>query len=105
MPHQPTQAPLPMRLNRIFCDGPLAEAGELDLRGAGAYHVARVLRMRAGAPLGVFDGAGVEYRAEIARVAGDKVTVKLSEQVTALKESPLRITLTQGVSRGERMDW
>jgi 16S rRNA (uracil1498-N3)-methyltransferase len=78
---------------------------EIALPPAGAYHVARVLRMREGAPLSVFDGEGVEHRAEIARVEGDRVLVRLGEQVQGTSESPLRITLVQGVSRSERMDW
>jgi 16S rRNA (uracil1498-N3)-methyltransferase len=94
-----------MRLNRIFCDGPLARGAELTLPPAGAYHVARVLRMREGASLSVFDGNGHEYRAEIARVEGDSVVVKLGEPAPGAAESPLKITLLQGVSRSERMDW
>lgn len=94
-----------MRLNRIFCDGPLSEGLETDLPAAGAYHVARVLRMREGAPLSVFDGTGGEYRAEIARIQGERVTVKLAERTPGIAESPLKITLVQGISRSERMDW
>lgn len=92
-------------MNRIFCEGPLASGAELPLPLAGAYHVARVLRMREGAPLTVFDGNGQEFRAEIVRVVGDEVTVRLNESIVGAAESPLRITLLQGVSRSERMDW
>src|SRR5688572_4369767 len=94
-----------MRMNRIFCEGPLSSGADVRLPPAGAYHVARVLRMREGAPLAVFDGSGQEFRAEVARVAGDEVTVRLHEQMAGAAESPLRITLLQGVSRSERMDW
>src|SRR5688572_863671 len=94
-----------MRLNRIFCDGPLTGGTEVDLPSAGAYHVARVLRMREGAPLSVFDGSGHEFRAEITKVDGDRVTVKLGDATPGTAESPLKITLVQGVSRSERMDW
>lgn len=94
-----------MRLNRIFCPGPLDEGTEAALPPAGAYHVARVLRMREGAPLVVFDGTGGEYRAEIIRIQGDAVTVKLGAHTPGIAESPLKLTLVQGVSRGERMDW
>ena len=94
-----------MRMNRIFCEGPLASGAELSLSPAGAYHVARVLRMREGASLAIFDGGGQEFRAEIVRVAGDDVTVRLGESTSGAAESPLRITLLQGVSRSERMDW
>lgn len=94
-----------MRLNRIFCEGPLTVGATVMLPSAGAYHVARVLRMREGAPLIVFDGSGNDYHAEIVRVEGDKVTVQLHAQSPNTAESPLRITLVQGISRSERMDW
>ena len=94
-----------MRVNRIFCEGPLSTGAQVTLPSAGAYHVVRVLRMREGAPLRVFDGTGGEYLAEIARIDGDAVVVELGAQAQATTESPLRITLVQGVSRSERMDW
>lgn len=94
-----------MRLNRIYCDGPLRAGQTVRLPDAGAYHLARVLRMRAGAAVSVFDGGGSEFLAEIASVQGDEVTVKLLEPAQSARESPLKITLVQGVSRSERMDW
>ena len=94
-----------MRVNRIYCEGPLKAGAHVTLPSAGAYHVARVLRMREGAPLRVFDGNGGEFEAEITQVAGDAVTVQLGTQAQTATESPLRITLVQGVSRSERMDW
>lgn len=94
-----------MRLNRIHCDAPLASGAEVALPAAGAYHVARVLRMREGGALSVFDGRGAEFLAEIAHVDGDRVIVRVGARTTIATESPLRITLVQGVSRSERMDW
>jgi 16S rRNA (uracil1498-N3)-methyltransferase len=94
-----------MRMNRIFVEGPLKSGAQVALPSAGGYHVARVLRMREGAPLRVFDGNGSEFQAEIVRVEGDAVTVELSTQSNTAAESPLRINLIQGISRGERMDW
>jgi 16S rRNA (uracil1498-N3)-methyltransferase len=94
-----------MRLNRIHTPGTLVSGAELALPPAGAYHIARVLRMREGAALAVFDGAGHDFQAEIVSVAGDKVHVRIGNEVQMSTESPLRITLVQGVSRSERMDW
>lgn len=95
-----------MRLNRIFCDGPLEAGQEVTLPAAGAYHVARVLRMREGAPLRIFDGTDDgEFEAEITRVDGDEVAVRLLKHAPCTTESPLKVTLVQGVSRSERMDW
>src|SRR5918999_1247735 len=79
-----------MRLNRIFCDGPLGEGREVSLPSAGAYHLARVLRMREGAPLIVFDGAGGEYHAEIAPVLTARSVVRLDEKQAAKKQDHWR---------------
>jgi 16S rRNA (uracil1498-N3)-methyltransferase len=94
-----------MRLNRVYTGQPLAAGAEVALPEAAAYHVARVLRLRAGAPLVLFDGSGADFRGEIIAVEGDRVRVLVGEHSTGLRESPLAITLVQAVSRGERMDW
>jgi 16S rRNA (uracil1498-N3)-methyltransferase len=94
-----------MRLNRVYVDQPLVTGAEVLLPDAAAYHVARVLRLRAGAPLTLFDGTGGDFRGEIVAVEGDRVRVSVGERAAGLRESPLAITLVQAVSRGERMDW
>ena len=94
-----------MRLNRVYADQPLAAGTAVVLPEAAAYHVARVLRLRAGAPLVLFDGSGGDFRGEVATVDGDRVRVSVGERSAGLRESPLGITLVQAVSRGERMDW
>jgi len=94
-----------MRLTRIYVAAPLSPDIDLMLPPSGAYHVARVLRLRTGAALLIFDGMGNEYRAEINSVNGDKVQVRAGERIQGTAESSLKITLTQGISRSERMDW
>jgi 16S rRNA (uracil1498-N3)-methyltransferase len=94
-----------MRLNRVYAAQPLATGAEVTLPEAAAYHVARVLRLRPGAALALFDGAGGEFHGEIVAVEGDQVRVRVGARAAALRESPLGITLVQGVSRSERMDW
>ena len=94
-----------MRLNRVHAEQPLVAGAEILLAEAAAYHVARVLRLRAGAPLILFDGTGADFRSEITSVEGDRVRVRVGERSAGLRESPLAITLVQAVSRSERMDW
>lgn len=94
-----------MRITRIHTPGPLTLNAEIPLPSAGAYHAARVLRLRAGAALAVFDGEGSEFHAEIVRVDGNDVVVRIGARIANAPEPPLKITLVQGVSRGERMDW
>lgn len=94
-----------MRLTRVHADAALAEAATLLLPERAAAHVVRVLRMRVGDPLAVFDGAGAEHDAEIASVRGERVEVRVGARRASAPESALAITLVQGVSRGERMDY
>ena len=94
-----------MRLTRVHVPQPLATAAEVVLPEAAAGHVARVLRLRPGAPLLLFDGSGSDFRAEITEVAGQRVRARVIARVDGLPESPLAVTLVQAVSRGERMDW
>ena len=94
-----------MRLTRVHCAAPLAQGRETTLPEAAAAHVSRVLRLRVGDRLAVFDGRGSEHHAEIATIAGDTVRVRLLEQIAGRPESPLAVTLVQCISRGERMDW
>jgi 16S rRNA (uracil1498-N3)-methyltransferase len=93
-----------MRLNRVYVEVPLSGRIRLEIDGTAANHVAKVLRLRAGDPLILFDDAGGEYTATVAELTRDAVRVDLGEYLATNRESPLRVTLAQGVSRGERMD-
>jgi len=94
-----------VRLNRVHAGQALLVGAEVLLPEAAAYHVARVLRLRAGAPLTLFDGSGADFGGEIVAVDGDRVRVRVVARSAGLRESPLAITLVQAVSRSERMDW
>lgn len=93
-----------MRLTRVHVAGPLVCGQRVRLQGNAASHITRVLRLRAGAALIVFDGGGGEYEAYIERAHGGEVLVALGARADTERESPLPLTLAQGVSRGERMD-
>lgn len=67
-------------------------------------HVTRVLRLTAGDPIILFDGTGMDYAATIVTPARKGVTVLIGAGQPVERESPLRLILLQGVSRGPRMD-
>jgi 16S rRNA (uracil1498-N3)-methyltransferase len=94
-----------MRLTRVFSDHPLGAHRELALGASAAAHVGRVLRLAVGAELTVFDGRGGEYPATIVESRGAVLRVRLGDHRPLERESPLEITLAQGLARGERMDW
>ncbi len=93
-----------MRLSRFFIDAPLS-LGQHELPEAQAHYIGRVLRHAVGDAVQLFDGSGQEYLGELIEVGKKNVRVELREAFTGLAESPLRIHLGQGLSRGERMDW
>jgi 16S rRNA (uracil1498-N3)-methyltransferase len=93
-----------MRLTRVYVDAPLEPGTRITLEGSAASHVTRVLRLRTGDALTLFNGRGGEYAASIDKSHGGELTVAVGEHRAAERESPLAITLGQGLSRGERMD-
>lgn len=94
-----------MRLTRVYVPGPLAAGRGHTLEGDAAGHIARVLRLKSGDPLLLFDGRGGEYAARIEALRKGAVLVEVGERTEVERESPLALTLAQGISRGERMDW
>jgi 16S rRNA (uracil1498-N3)-methyltransferase len=94
-----------MRLTRVHVPDPLSPGRRHTIEGAAANHIARVLRLEPGAPLTVFDGRGGEYAARIESLRKDTVIIEVQERSPSSRESSLSLTLAQGVSRGERMDW
>lgn len=94
-----------MRIPRIYHPSPLTCHTSTDLADDAANHVGRVLRMQAGDALKLFNGDGFDYDATILAVGKKNVTVALADREFRAVESPLRIHLGQGISRGDRMDF
>ena len=94
-----------MRLTRVYVEAPVATGKRLVVEGSAANHITRVLRLRSGDLLTVFDVSGGEFGARIEEFRKDSVVVTVEEHRPLDRESPLPLTLAQGISRGERMDW
>lgn len=94
-----------MRLARFFVDPPLETGARLALPERAAHHAARVLRLRNADPIVLFDGRGGEYAGVITNLARDALTVEIGAWRDIERESPLAVTLVQGISSAERMDF
>lgn len=94
-----------MRQVRVYSGEPLAAHSEQRLSRGATEHVLRVLRMRAGEALTLFDGRGGEYPAQLLRTEKVSAVVAVGEHHAIERESPLSITLLQSLARGEKMDW
>jgi 16S rRNA (uracil1498-N3)-methyltransferase len=93
-----------VRLSRVFVAEPLAPGATLELTGSAAAHLARVLRLSAGDELTLFNGRGGEFAARIAALSAASVRVTVQGHAALERESPLALTLAQGISRADRMD-
>jgi 16S rRNA (uracil1498-N3)-methyltransferase len=94
-----------MALTRILVNETLATGTELILDRDQARYLGRVLRLRQGDALNVFNGDDGEYRTTIASLGKDAAVIRIEAGIENTSESPLKIHLVQGVSRGERMDF
>lgn len=94
-----------MRLSRLYVPHGLKQGGLCPLDTETAHYLRDVLRLDAGDALTVFDGTGGEYAAEVAAVGRREVALRVEEFRDRDAESPLRVALGLGVTRGERMDY
>ncbi|MGH8529096.1 MAG: 16S rRNA (uracil(1498)-N(3))-methyltransferase [Nevskiales bacterium] len=90
---------------RIFLYEPLADGSELVLKDETAHHLLNVLRVELGAALTVFNGEGGEYAANVTQLGKRDLAVRIGRHQATQRESPLKVTLAQALSRGERMDY
>jgi len=93
-----------MRTTRIYVDLALASGQEVLLPITQSTHLLRVLRLRAGAPLTLFNGRGGEYAAELIAAGKSGARLAVRGHAAVERESPLHLSLLQGIARGERMD-
>ena len=77
---------------------------EIDLPADESQHLSRVLRLKAGDSLAVFNGSGGEFAAVVASATKTRVRVRLGERITAKAELPVVLTLAQAVLKGDKMD-
>lgn len=69
-----------------------------------AHHAREVLRLRAGTPVRLFDGAGREYDAVLDAVTRREVTAHVTGIAEPRPESPLHLVLALSALKGDRME-
>ncbi len=93
-----------MRISRLFTDQGLQPGSSLWLEASASHYLSKVLRLRAGDPLVLFNGDGSDYAVEIVSLDRNLAELAVNTRLPAATESELKITLVQAISRGERMD-
>jgi len=91
--------------NRLFVPHRLGPGAELSLDEDAARYLGRVLRLKRGEALSVFNGDDGEWHAVIEKLGKSNVELRVGAGIENDNESPLKVHLVQGISRGERMDF
>jgi len=94
-----------MRINRIHTETRLEPEHKVFLDAQAGHYVFRVLKLRNGDPLVLFNGDGSDYAAELLSNRRDRVELRITARLPAVPESSLHITLVQAVGKGDRMDY
>lgn len=77
----------------------------ITLSGDETHHLVHVLRMTPGNEAFVFDGCGHEYRCSFRKVEHNHAHLDITETLSNIVESPLHLTLAQGLAKGEKFDF
>lgn len=68
-------------------------------------HLSKVLRLKPGDSLEIFDGQGRGFRCALTKLEEGRAQVVLDSPVEEPRDSPLRACLLQGIPKGEKMEW
>ena len=89
---------------RFYCPTPLASGTVLELPADAARHV-QVLRLQPGHAITLFNGAGGEWGASVARMGRNTVQVTVGAHDPVEREAARSVHLLTAISANERMDW
>lgn len=90
---------------RIFTPASLNENTTVSLDDQAVTHLVRVLRMKTGDALRLFNGNGVEYQAELEVESKKTAHARVSSVIREDAPLPLAVHLGQVMSKGDRMDF
>jgi 16S rRNA (uracil1498-N3)-methyltransferase len=91
-------------MHRFYVPSPLPPFGACAVTGEAAHRIARVLRLRPGESVRLFDPTGREVEAIIGQMRGAEVTVALVDDLPPVPHGP-RLHLYQALIRPNRYEW
>jgi len=78
--------------------------GTLSISGDKAHYLSSVLRCKKGDDLTIFDGKGNCFQTTILQINRKEILAKVEKKYPCVIESSLKLSLVQGVLKGEKMD-
>jgi 16S rRNA (uracil1498-N3)-methyltransferase len=91
-------------LKRFYLAEKVQTQSEVVISGSDARHMVKVLRLKPGDKVVVFDGSGFDYEAEIISTSSETVGASIKKKCPSKPESRARITVAQAMLKGKKMD-
>lgn len=90
---------------RLYVAGDHQPGDTAALSAEQAHYLSQVLRLPAQAPLEIFDGRGNRFSARLLMAQRQRGEALIEAAVPGIRLGRLRITLIQGISAADKMDW
>lgn len=93
-----------LSIHRFFVPSSRIIDGVVFIRGTDVWHITKVLRLSKGDQVIVFDGTGREYKVALGKQKRREILGTVLDQWEKDTESPLQLTLVQGLPKANKMD-
>jgi 16S rRNA (uracil1498-N3)-methyltransferase len=90
---------------RFYAEAASLAGDRIEIGGALAHRLTRVLRMRAGDEAILFDGSGEDVRVRLDDVGDRRIAAIAIERGPGPREPRVRLHLYQSITKGERFEW
>ena len=91
-------------MHRFFTDRNSICGDTVKISGDDAHHISKVLRLKEDDEIIVCDKEGTDYRCSIKLISKDEVEAWILKKETSSSEPPVKITLYQGVPKGDKLE-
>ncbi len=78
---------------------------EARITGTDYKHIVKVLRLKPGASITLFDTNSIEYYGEISDIDKKEIIISIHGSQKVNTDSPIEITLLQGMPKADKMDY
>ncbi|HEX5479378.1 MAG TPA: 16S rRNA (uracil(1498)-N(3))-methyltransferase [Dehalococcoidia bacterium] len=90
---------------RFYVPADTIAGDSVEIDGDLAHRIVKVLRLRAGDEIALFDGSGTDARVRIDAVMAHVVTATVVERAPGPMEPRVGVSLYQSITKGERFEW
>lgn len=94
----------PCKMPKFFIEPDAVKENVISIKGSDAIHMTRSLRLKPGEPVSIVSKDGIEYKTVFSGINNNEVTLDILEKGIAITEPPVKVSLFQGVPKGDKMD-